>query len=442
MKNKVGLIVEHYSFRSDIRDLIDILSEKVDLILYINKCDEIDIKERGYKYRIINENKFLKNILLKRIFSVFRKKHSLHKDAISWKLRKINSKIGAKQLIQILYFRLYEYFPSILSYDWLLKRLLLNNDIVSDLDALICLTDIRYDELLAKCAHYNVRLYVYVYSWDHPVKLTKIPKDNTIYFTWNNGLKDDLVELHSIDPEKIKVIGSTQFSYIEEYKRKVHSKNLSNDSGYIYCIGTKARIEMFAQEVELIKYISRFIVDNKLNIKIIFRPYPNIQNKAKSLYEDLKSIQNIEFDMYDNDKYIFTKDKIFDKFDKINEAIVTIHTGGTFGVEACYLNSVNLFFTYKESQFNAQKKAPYYLNLSSISNQYHLNKYLNFKNANVINCEHELDSALYDILIEKNNNKFHAYNNIVSKLTKLDSMDNIAIKISKTIFEDCKDCKE
>ena len=46
MKNKVGLIVEHYSFRSDIRDLIDILSEKVDLILYINKCDEIDIKTK------------------------------------------------------------------------------------------------------------------------------------------------------------------------------------------------------------------------------------------------------------------------------------------------------------------------------------------------------------------------------------------------------------
>lgn len=427
---KIGLVVEHFSFRSDVRDLVQDLSKKCDLVLYIDKADELDIKKLEYNYRIISEVNSKYNSLLKIFYYFFRIKHSLHKDAVSWKLRKISSQIRLKQLLQIAWFYVYEYIPGFFSYDFFLKLLRPGQDNISDLDAIICFTDIKNDELLSKCIKANIKLYIYMYSWDHPVKMKKIPLKNSEYLVWSNGLKNDLERIHYVPDSKINIVGSTQLSYAHDFES---NEKPTDKIGYIYFIGTKARPEMFRQEIDLLKEISKFLIENKINIKIIFRPYPNITEEAKLLYLELQKINNIEFNFYHDDDYIFTREKIFKKFNMIKNSSLVIHTGGTFGLEVCIINSLNLYFTFEKSLLPSQKKVPFYLNLSSISAQHHLKKYINHPRPNVIKDEKQLKVALSDIFINLNVKKYYQYNYDVSPIVSLDSIENISDRFIEII---------
>ena len=68
MDKKIGLIVEYYGFRSDIRELIAELSIKTNLVLFILKSDEGQIKKLNIEYRLIDEVETVKSKLLKKVF--------------------------------------------------------------------------------------------------------------------------------------------------------------------------------------------------------------------------------------------------------------------------------------------------------------------------------------------------------------------------------------
>jgi len=429
MDKKIGLIVEYYGFRSDIRELIAELSIKTNLVLFILKSDEGQIKKLNIEYRLIDEVETVKSKLLKKVFNIFHKKHHFKYDLVSWKLRKIAGYIGVKQLLQIVYFNFMERIPGFLSYNTLLKYLDLNNDNVDDIQAMITLTEIKYDELLSKCFKKNIPIYVYMYSWDHPIKIKKICQNNFIYFVWNNNLKEDLHTLHNVDVERIFNLGSSQLCSIKNFGM---SSKISED--YIYFASAWGRLELIAQEVDLIKFVSSYLKKNKLSTKIIFRPYPNVDNKVNKLYESLNQLENVEFDIYEDNDYIFTKNKMYDKYKKIQNSIFTLHTGSTFGMEACYFDVPNIFFTFKESNFKSQQKVPFYLNLKNIINQYHLNKYLKYENAlNVADSISDLTNILNDLLLNKEFTNYLKYNKKIASYTPIESMEDITDNILNII---------
>jgi DNA polymerase III delta prime subunit len=433
MNKKIGLIVEHYSFRSDIRELIAELSTKTKLVLFIVKSDEEQIKKLNIEYRLIDENETIKNKMLKNIFNIFHKKHHLKYDLVSWKLRKIAAHIGIKQLLQIVYFNFMERIPSFFSYELLLKYLDLNNDNIDDIQAMITLTEIKYDELLSKCFKKTIPLYVYMYSWDHPIKLKKIGQNNFSYLVWNNNLKEDLHFLHNVDLENIYNIASTQLIYVEQYRPSI---NKVTNNNYIYYASSFARVETVNQEIDLIKFISLYLQKNKLSTKIIFRPYPNVENEVNELYESLKQLGNIEFDIYQDNDFIFTKEKIYAKYEMIQNSIFTLHTGSTFGMEACYFDVPNIFFTFSNSNFSSQKNVPFYLNLKNIINQYHLKKYLlHSEYKNVASSENDLLQVLDDLLLKNKSIDYLAYNRKVRNYTPLKSIGEIADNILEIIKE-------
>ena len=108
-----------------------------------------------------------------------------------------------------------------------------------------------------------------------------------------------------------------------------------------------------------------------------------------------------------------------------DDAALVIHTGGTFGVEACLLSKVCLYFDFSASNLPSQGRNPFYLNIRSVSNQYHLRKYLRLADENVINDETNLAKALEKLLINKNVDAFSEYSRNVSTMFPIRAMNEI-----------------
>jgi hypothetical protein len=141
-------------------------------------------------------------------------------------------------------------------------------------------------------------------------------------------------------------------------------------------------------------------------------------------------IQNkrVIVDEYRGGDFIFTRDKIMNKYRKIDNSELVIHTGGTFGVEACLLNKVCLYFDFSASNFPSQKRYPFYLNIRSVSNQFHLRKYLRLADKNVITNEATLAEALEKLLINKTADSFFEYSRNVSSMFPICAMSDVVDK--------------
>jgi hypothetical protein len=428
---KIGLVVDYFSFRSDMREFIRELSGKCDLVLYISGADEELIKGTGYKYRVITPKPCAKNTFLAYCYKVFRHKHGLHKDSIEWKMRKLASPFGLKQALQILLFRLYELIPGLLGYDRYLTLLDPDDNNVSDLAAMIFFTDIKNDSLMASCIKSGIRRMVYVYSWDHPVKLTKLPKNGTIYFVWSQEMSDDLQYIHNIDAKKITIAGSTQLSYVFDYLQEKAKVVSSLPEPYIYMVATKGRKEMVSQEIDMINLVIGFLDSNDLPHSIVFRPYPNMGVESQNIVDEMIRNKRVIVDEYRGGDFIFTRDKVMDKYRKIDNSELVIHTGGTFGVEACLLSKVCLYFDFSASNLPSQERYPFYLNIRSVSNQYHLRKYLRLADKNVITDEATLAEALETLLINKTVDSFSEYSRNVSTMFPICAMSDVVDEFSR-----------
>jgi hypothetical protein len=425
---KMGLVVDYFSFRSDMREFIHELSGKCDLILYISGADLELIKDTGYKYRVITPNTSWKNSFLAFFYKVFRHKHNLHKDSIEWKMRKLASPFGLKQVLQILLLRLYELIPGLLGYDRYLSFLNPDDNNLADLSAMIFFTDIKNDSLMASCIKSGVRRMVYVYSWDHPVKLTKLPKNETNYLVWSQEMSHDLQYIHNIDAKKIIIAGSTQLSYVFDYLQEKTKVVSLLSKPYIYIVATKGRKEMVSQEIDMINLVIKFLDSHDLPHSIVFRPYPNMSVESQNIVDEMIQNKRVIVDEYRGGDFIFTRDKIMNKYRKIDNSELVIHTGGTFGVEACLLNKVCLYFDFSASNFPSQKRYPFYLNIRSVSNQFHLRKYLRLADKNVITNEATLAEALEKLLINKTADSFFEYSRNVSSMFPICAMSDVVDK--------------
>ena len=161
---------------------------------------------------------------------------------------------------------------------------------------------------------------------------------------------------------------------------------------YIY-LGCFAGIpEMVKQEVNIIRQISTIMMESDLQINLVVRPYPVLQDW--SLYDPLNDISNLIIDDSFKTKDLSTsEDKIFEKFIKIHFAKAFFHMGTTMGLEACFTSTPSFIIDFGYDKVKSSK-----LSIKYGIHQYQNKKYLIDKNPkNVINSEDYLKNVLSHI---------------------------------------------
>jgi hypothetical protein len=180
------------------------------------------------------------------------------------------------------------------------------------------------------------------------------------------------------------------------------NKYTRNGVKYFYFVASLGHEQMARAEVELVKKTADFLRILDSSIILCFRPYPML--KKKGIYDDLKSIENLEFDDYDSDSeksgFILDEDGALKKMNLINYSLGVIHCGTTVGIETCFFDVPIIYIT-----LTGFDKA-----LASVYRQYHLEKYYKLKYCNVVSSEMQLSKMLKGIISNPGDSSFLQYN--------------------------------
>jgi len=392
---KIGFVVSFFDFRNDVRRVIAEVAKEHDVVIFgrLEQREEIlrHLPE-GLEFRLIEEKKdSLWNnlwlrlyILLKRIpksrhnfFLMELFKASLTSDPA---LLKKNHQIVAwvRRL------------PKIISYDFYLKRLDYQGATNSGgIDQFICFTAIADDFLMARLLNENLPVKVYVYSWDHACKHTCFSK-RAQYICWNERIREDIIELQHIAPKQVKVVGASQFAYIDEYRKFRSSLPRTYSFDYVYLGCAIGVAQLVEEEIKVVISVAKTLDKVRPDLKLVVRPYP-VQGDW-SFYNLLRSLSNVVMDDGFRTLDLSVKDgHILEKFEKIANAKAFFHLGTTMGLEACFTDTPSFILDYGYTSKDG-------LSLYSFIHQYQNDRHLiDLASQNAVKSEEQLAQVFKDL---------------------------------------------
>ena len=420
---KLGIVVQYFDFRNDVRQLIEKLSQDYEVILYAREEDlqKIDVE---YPVRVIRAyNRTPRNRFWNLLYALFGNLPASKTNYYRWKRRRLDTYTRRltklrEQALLLLSVRL----PSLIDFDTYLKGLDFSDRTeIDDVDVFFSFTDVYDTYFLAHLRNEKKTIVTYVYSWDHAAKYHRFSRTADTYLTWNDHIKKDLTDLHRVEPHNVASIGSSQFAYIEEYKRQAASgKSPVFDFEYVYFGAAAGYLRVAEQEVRLVELLAETLHDVDPSVKLVVRPYPLIENQK--LYESLASLPNIFFDQYqkEGESRIFTEDSIFEKFNKIEHAKAFVHIGSTMGLEASYFDTPVIHLDLQDVDFGVDKRDNSYI--GHLIHSYHGEKYMLLAEyPNVVTKVGDLRSTLETALTEPE--RLLDYNRTLASKTELQSFD-------------------
>lgn len=384
-----------FDFRNDIRRLITDLSNYCTIVIFIRREQEAMVIAHlpsNIAYRIIDERKKgAYNLFMEKCFLLFRKipltrvNYYLMEE---FKIGNIENRKNRRKAHLLL--QLHKMMPHVFSYDRYLHKLkYTGNTNIADIDTFLCLTEIYDDYLFSRLIREHKKTFVYVYSWDHACKHTRFSK-KVQYMVWNNGIKEDLIQIQRIKEENIHISGSTQLGFLSDFNNNNNITELFSGKPYYYfgCgIGIKKLVE---KEIKIIKDLSVVISNLDPDAKLIVRPYPN--NKNWSEYDSLLNFTNIVLDnAYRQKDLSVTEDDIMKKIRTIAGAKAFFHVGTTLGLETCFTKCPSFILNTEPDD---RKK----VNIYNFVNQYQNKKYLiDQSKSNTITSAHQLSTVIKNI---------------------------------------------
>ena len=420
---KIGVLASYPDTRRDICDLLNLLSQEHNLVLYAR-----DFEAKKFSLLLtaatvitvtpsIGFTRFFK-ILWQFVYLVLGQiPVSRYNYYMTEHIKLLNSgyKKGPK-FIQSTLLSLSKITPKIISYDQYLNGLLWFKTTIKiepDIDVFLCFTEISNDEIFSKILKQNKPVWTYVYSWDHPCKMKTFSK-RTNYLVWNEGLKNDLINLQNIHADQIQVWGATQFTYIENFLhcKPSESQNLPYHFSYIYLGCATGYDKLARQEVKYCVQIAKQLNEILPDWKLVFRPYP-FQNNQK-IYQPLLDLPNVVFD-----KSI----SINDKLSAIQHARAFFHFGTTMGYEAGYFDTPSFLIDLVNQKTDKL--------IYGFIHQYQNDKYLNAgPDSLVIKDWTELEEIIKNL----SNQKTYRYSNTKTRAsTRLHTLPTLAEKLIKLI---------
>ena len=310
--------------------------------------------------------------------------------------------------------------PDFLRYDVFLNKLRFKGKTqVDDIESFYLFTDIYDHFFLARLLHERKRVFVYVYSWDHPCKFLRFSK-RANYLVWSEGIREDLYELQGVSPDRVKVVGATQFSYVEEFVRLDKSRlEAPYPFDYLYFGCSVATPKLLEEEVSVIKQVSKQLARFQPAMKLVVRPYPVLSNWK--YYEPLRDLPNVVFDdQYRVGDKSMQENTFHEKYTKIYFAKGFFHLGTTLGLEACFTGTPSFIIN-----FRSLRKQAGYVTMYHFVHQYQNEKYLLLeKYPNVVNDQDSLRTIFTELDREKE--KYLAYNRAVVNNFRLFSTREVA----------------
>jgi len=381
---KIGFVVHFFDFRNDVRKIISLVSKDHEVVLFVRPEDEkvmTSVLREPLEIRLVEEKKSgLKNRLWELLFRFFGQLPKSRSNYYLMEIFKINliakenRKKRAKRTLEWSY-RL----PKILSYDFLLDQLSYQGKTkIDDIDRFVCFTEISDNYFFSRLIKENRPVSVYVYSWDHPCKHLRFSK-KVLHLVWNQGLKEDMIALQEFSAEQVKIIGASQFGYIDQFLQKANSYKNPYPFKFIY-FGCALGIPVLVpQELEVVKRVAKLMQKYVPDWKLVVRPYPVLKDWQP--YDDLKQLSNVVLDDgYRQPKannLAVSDEAVNEKMIKIHHAEAFLHLGTTLGLEAAFTETPSMLVDFDDLNQTNER-----LSLKNFIHQFQNDKYLNLNGFN------------------------------------------------------------
>ena len=432
---KLGLVVHFFDFRNDVRQWIEELSKEQEVVLFLRKEDEETIRKMApdhLEIRIIEEkkssiwNKFWEVAF--RFFGKLPKSRQNYYLMEQFKISISDDKQKVKSATRMLNFSMS--LPKVLGYDDFISQLVYKKKTrIEDIDHFVCFTELSDNYLISRLIDEKKKIFVYVYSWDHPCKHLRFSK-RLQYLVWHNGIKEDVANLQEIPEANIRIIGATQMGYVHRFLEKKDQSISPYPFDYVYfgcAIGVPPLVPL---ELEIVRKTAESLKKICPDWKLVVRPYPVLRDWSH--YDALKEIDNIVVDDgFRNPNSVgisVGEEAILQKFITIQNSKAFLHLGTTLGVEASYTDSPSILLDLVEYSFPEKN-----LSLHHFIHQFQNDKYLNLKGfQNVVKSENELN-LLFETL-KKRPGDLLPYNQKVRENLPTQSFSEMARKFSEVLL--------
>lgn len=388
---KLGIVLEKVYVKLDTIDYIKGLMKEFEVVIFTS---DLEYMQRTFADVSCVPLKSKTNFTVRFWIWMFRYFGEIPKSINNFKVISFFTSVRIKNSFRrILYQKILLPFiiwsPKFLNYDQFLKKVSKADHtlINPELNDFLFFTQIEADLFLAKLLKEKKNISAYLYSWDHSCKLKKLPK-KIQYFVWSDQIKEDLQTLNRIDSKYIKILGSTQFTLIEEY---LNLNRSWDKKPFIYFGFSTAYPPLIKQEMDYIISVHKVIIDEKLNLRLRVRTYPN--TKGQDIYKPLENLEFVDVEYTDRDR-LALKDHTFEKYDTMSQAIAFIHFGTTMGLEACFFDTPSFIIDYY-SFIDPNDKG---WKIKNFVHQYQNDKYLIEKDfANVVKSHEAMVQILKDL---------------------------------------------
>lgn len=434
-KKNIGIVLQYYELRDDIPPLLNTLSNHCNVVLFAREKDLEKVNEPFEKRAIPDLPNTIPNKIWSFLYLLGGNIPQSRENYRSWCIRRIAleksrwSKIKLRIILEVR-----SLLGGLINFDKYLAHLEVNCGVrTDDLDAFLAMSDVYDVNLLTCILRSDKPLFFYIYSWDHIAKHHKFSHRVEKYLTWHQGITEDLTEIHKIDPSTIIELGSTQLSLVHDHLNSANAiPKTSNKIPFVYYACTWGCRPTITQEINLIKWLAETLFEIAPDVLLVVRPYPNA--KMFDQYQSLLGIENIQIENIDikGSAVIFEKDGLTEKYRKINEAALLIHSGSTIGLEAAYFDTPVVFLAPADFDYGLPPKSPHHL--LKLFQQRHLQKYmLGSSSINIVRNRRDLAATLQSIL--KNPDRFLEYNRELSSLMILKSRSEISSEFIEHVEE-------
>ena len=377
------------------------------LICSLNELFFIDLEQNVFKKSFVfnsieNVKRILQNCVIYRFATINRFKKYLakrqhQKDSdLDKRQDKLYAILGfpfpkSKHVFNLLYW-IYTKFPSGI------KENCINADLVliTSGQERVAQSVIRYSEKL------NIPVIVLINSWDHLTHRGKVIQSKIIrnYLVWNEIQKNELIDIHDIVEDKIKIVGALPFDLFNN--DKVDLLNLNTKKRYKISENEKIlflpayNMRHGKHEPRVIRYLLEHLNKISYKFKLIIRPYPT-DNTFDARFSDILLHPNVILSPLRDD----VEEDRRNMSELLMHSDVVLSGCGTVAVEAMFYDTpvIHLAIDVDESkgQNSLFKKfyfSDHYQHIMKHNPSHYVETYEEFISAINVNLEHpELKQA-------------------------------------------------
>ena len=421
---RLGIAIQHYDARNDVRDLVALLSERIDLILFARPGHLGGFAAPG-EVRYFRRAEARRHWWWSQMFRFFggipRSRNNFFITEAS-KLALVDPVTRLKAMAAL---RTRMLGPRWLSATKYLERLRgCDATPVEDVDGFLFITEYSDPAFLSHVLASGKPAWTYLYSWDHACKHTIMPAGVSGYLVWNTELARDMEDLQQVPVNQCHPVGATQLAYVKTYLDTPALREPALPHRYLYFGCATGHLAFALQEVRVIRFVAEVMAKELPSHKLVVRPYPMFARM--DFFEELRQLPNVAFDeefMRNRRDRSLTHQDIYHKLRLQEHADAFIHLGTTMGFEGAYLDTPILFLDLED--FNYGRPRRDLLHLRQFIHQYHNERYmLQDGYPNVVRRTGDLAAAVRGAV--RCRGDYLRYNRAISGLTPLRSLEAIA----------------